>query len=150
MLSESARMSSATEARFRVPAPASVARIVNVVALEPACDDVLAKLSERSWNGVSFFPASAVADRNRELVETVASGDLVVMVAAAGADASTAALVGRACSDKRVHTAAFVLRNASTSDDELARTLAQVRPWSLMVVIAGDEGYVEDILRSFR
>ena len=150
MLSESARMSSATEARFRVPAPASVARIVNVVALEPACDDVLAKLSERSWNGVSFFPASAVADRNRELVETVASGDLVVMVAAAGADASTAALVGRACSDKRVHTAAFVLRNASTSDDELSRTLAQVRPWSLMVVIAGDEGYVEDILRSFR
>jgi hypothetical protein len=143
-------MSSATEARFRVPAPASVARIVNVVALEPACDDVLAKLSERSWNGVSFFPASAVADRNRELVETVASGDLVVMVAAAGADASTAALVGRACSDKRVHTAAFVLRNASTSDDELSRTLAQVRPWSLMVVIAGDEGYVEDILRSFR
>lgn len=150
MLSESARMSSATEARFRVPAPASVARIVNVVALEPACDDVLAKLSERSWNGVSFFPASAVADRNRELVETVASGDLVVMVAAAGADASTAALVGRACSDRRVHTAAFVLRNASTSDDELSRTLAQVRPWSLMVVIAGDEGYVEDILRSFR
>jgi hypothetical protein len=150
MLSESARMSSATEARFRVPAPASVARIVNVVALEPACDDVLARLSERSWNGVSFFPASAVAAGNRELVDTVASGDLVVMVAAAGADASTAALVGMACSDRRVHTAAFVLRNASTSDDELSRTLAQVRPWSLMVVIAGDEGYVEDILRSFR
>ena len=150
MLSESARMSSATEARFRVPAPASVARIVNVVALEPACDDVLARLSERSWNGVSFFPASAVADRNQELVETVANGDLVIMVAAAGADASTAALVGRACSDRRVHTAAFVLRDASTSDEALSRTLAQVRPWSLMVVIAGDEGYVEDILRSFR
>jgi hypothetical protein len=148
MLSESARMSSAAEARFRMPAPASVARIVNVVALEPACDDVLARLSERSWNGVSFFPASAVA--NRELAEEVVSGDLVVMLAVAGTDASKAALVGRVCSDRRVHTAAFVLRNASTSDEALSRTLAQVRPWSLMVVIAGDEGYVEDILRSFR
>jgi hypothetical protein len=49
-----------------------------------------------------------------------------------------------------VHTAAFVLRDGSTADEALSRTLAQVRPWSLMVVIAGDEGYVEDILRSFR
>jgi len=150
MLSESARMSSAAEARFRVPAPASVARVVNVVALEPSCDDVLVRLSERSWKGVSFFPASAVASRNRELVETISSADLVVMVAAAGADASAAAFIGRACSDRRVHTAAFVLRDGSTADEALSRTLAQVRPWSLMVVIAGDEGYVEDILRSFR
>jgi hypothetical protein len=143
-------MSSAAEARFRTPVPASVARVVNVVALEPACDDVLARLSERSWKGVSFFPASAVAGSSRELVETVASGDLVVMVVAAGADASAAAFVGQACSDRRVHTAAFVLRAPSISDEALSKTLAQVRPWSLMVVIAGDEGYVEDILRSFR
>jgi hypothetical protein len=72
------------------------------------------------------------------------------MVAAAGSDASAAAFIGRACSDKRVHTAAFVLRDGSTSDEALSKTLAQIRPWSLMVVIAGDEGYVEDILRSFR
>ena len=150
MLSESARTSSAAEARFRIPAAASVARVVNVVALEPGCDDVLVRLSERSWKGVSFFPASAVARRNRELVETIASGDLVVMVAAAGSDASTASFIGRACSDRRVHTAAFVLRDASTSDEALSKTLGEVRPWSLMVVIAGDESYVEDILRSFR
>jgi hypothetical protein len=143
-------MSSAAEARFRVPAPASVARVVHVVALEPGCDDVLLRLSERSWKDVSFFPASAVARHDPELVETIASGDLVVMVAAAGSDASTASLIGRACSDRRVHTAAFVLRHASTSDEALSKTLAQVRPWSLMVVIAGDESYVEDILRSFR
>jgi hypothetical protein len=150
MLSESARMSSAAEARFRVRAPASVARVVSVVALEPDCDDVLVRLSERSWKDVSFFPASAVSGCDRERLETVANADLVVMVAAAGADASAAASIGRACSDRRVHTAAFVLRGPSTSDEALSKTLAQVRPWSLMVVIAGDEGYVEDILRSFR
>jgi hypothetical protein len=143
-------MSSAAEARFRMPAPASVARLVNVVALDPACDDVVGRLSTRAWNDVTFFSAASVADRGGRLAETVASADLVVMVAAAGADASRAALIGKACSDRRVHTAAFVVRDASTTDEALSKTLAQVRPWSLMVVIVGDEGYVEDILRSFR
>ena len=32
----------------------------------------------------------------------------------------------------------------------LSKTLAQVRPWSLMVVVASDEAYVDDILTSFR
>ena len=150
MLSESARMSSAAEARFRMPVPASVARLVNVVALDPACDDVVGRLSARAWNDVTFFSAASVADRGGLLAETVASADLVVMVTAAGADASRAALIGKACSDRRVHTAAFVVRDASTTDEALSKTLAQVRPWSLMVVIVGDEGYVEDILRSFR
>jgi hypothetical protein len=36
------------------------------------------------------------------------------------------------------------------SDAALSRTLGQVRPWSLMVVIANEDDYVEDILRSFR
>ncbi|MGH9254770.1 MAG: hypothetical protein ACRD3C_09385 [Vicinamibacterales bacterium] len=143
-------MSSAAEARFRMPSPASVARLVKVIALDPACDDVLARLAEGSWNGVTFFPASAVADRTGRLVEDVATGDLVVMVAAVGGDASAAAVIGKACSDRRVHTATFVVRAASASDEALSKTLAQVRPWSLMVVIAGDDTYVEDILRSFR
>ncbi|HEY5619376.1 MAG TPA: hypothetical protein VIK60_15660 [Vicinamibacterales bacterium] len=150
MLSESARMSSAAEARFRMPAPASVSRVVKVVALDRACDHVVERLAEGSWSGVTFFPASAVADRAAPLVEDIATGDLVVMVAAVGADASRAALIGKACSDRRVHTATFVVRAASASDEALSKTLAQVRPWSLMVVIVGDDNYVEDILRSFR
>ena len=47
-------------------------------------------------------------------------------------------------------TTALVVRAASASDDALSKTLAQVRPWSLMVVVASDEAYVEEILRSFR
>lgn len=150
MLSESARMSSAAEARYRLPVPASVARIVKVIALDSACDNILARLAEGSWNGVTFCPASAVADRTGLVVEEIAAGDLVVMVAAAGADASAAAVIGRACSDKRVHTAAFVVRAESATDEALSKTLAQVRPWSLMVVIANEDAYVEDILKSFR
>jgi hypothetical protein len=32
----------------------------------------------------------------------------------------------------------------------LSRTLAHVRPWSLMVVVVNDDDYVDDILKSFR
>ena len=50
----------------------------------------------------------------------------------------------------RTHTATFVVRPPPATDEGLSRTLAQVRPWSLMVVVATDEAYVEDVLRSFR
>ena len=150
MLSESARMSSAAEARFRIQAPNATARAVKVAALDPASDRLVARLAERSWNGVTFFTASMLADSERGLSEEVAAADLVVMVAAAGADARAVAIIGEACSRRRVPTATFVVRAASATDEALSKTLAQVRPWSLMVVIASDDDYVEDILRSFR
>jgi hypothetical protein len=127
MLSESARMSSAAEARFRIQATIPTARAVKVISLDSASDREIAKL-----------------------VEEVPTADLVVMVASAGADAHAAAIIGEACSVQRVMTTTLVVRAASATDEALSKTLAQVRPWSLMVVIASDGDYVEDILRSFR
>jgi hypothetical protein len=150
MPSESARMNSSAEARFRVPTPAAVARVVKVIALDSACDAIVARLAERSWGGATFFPASAARDRSGRAIDDIAAGDLVVMLAAAGADVPAAAAIGRACSDRRVHTATFVVRTALATDEQLSRTLAQVRPWSLMVVIVSDDNDVEDILGSFR
>ena len=150
MRSESARMSSAAEARFRLPTPATVVRSMTISALDPASDDVVAKLAKGSWKHARFFPASAVAARTPRLLDDIANADLVVMVATAGADAPAAAAIGEVCSDRRVHTATFVVRAGRVSDEALSRTLGQVRPWSLMVVIANDDTYVEDILRSFR
>ncbi len=83
-------------------------------------------------------------------VQDSASADLVVMVVSAGADAQAAAAIGKACSDRRIMTTSIVIRAASTSDEALSKTLAQVRPWSLMVVVASDDAYVDDILTSFR
>ncbi|MBI3050574.1 MAG: hypothetical protein HYY76_19970 [Acidobacteria bacterium] len=150
MQSESARMSSAAEARFRVPTPATVARTMTISALDPAADDIVARLAEASWTNARFFPASAVARRSASVLDEIARADLAVMVTTAGADASAAAAIGEICSDRRVHTATFVVGSRSVSDEALSRTLGQVRPWSLMVVIAGEDDYVEDILRSFR
>jgi hypothetical protein len=150
MLSESARMSSSAEARFRLQTPATVLRRITVSALDPAADDVVARLAEGSWKHARFFPSSAVAARTTRTLDAIATADLVVMVATAGEDASAASAIGEVCSDRRIHTATFVVRAGVVSDAVLARTLGQVRPWSLMVVIANEDDYVEDILRSFR
>jgi hypothetical protein len=138
-------MSSASEARFRIQTPPPSRRTIAVIPLDPDSEHLVATLAEGLWRGVTFLPASAVAD----LVKDVAA-DLVVMVAAAGADAGAAAIIGEACSRRRVPTATCVIRGTSASDAAVSGTLAQVRPWSLMVVIANDDDYIEDLLRSFR
>ena len=105
MLTESARMSSAAELRFRVRSQPPTRRVVRVVALPLG------------------------SDRERiSLLADVGDADIVVMVATAGADAHSAADIGRVCSDARVMTTAVVIRDSQTTEDELARTLAQLRP----------------------
>jgi hypothetical protein len=47
-------------------------------------------------------------------------------------------------------THTVVVRAAKATDAALSATLAQVRPWSLMVVVVNEDDYVDDILRSFR
>lgn len=116
-------MSSSAEARFRIAASPPTGRIIRVVSLERVSAS--------------------------ELTE-VASADIVVMVTVAGADAGAAAAVGQICSRHRVTTATIVVRGPSTTDQALSKTLAQVRPWSLMVVVAGDESYLDDLIASFR
>ena len=126
MQSESARMSSAAEARYRIDAPNSKPRAVKVIALDHPSERVVKELAQRQWNNASFFTASAfggtpqqgesfsgwlsdLAGRTKNLIEEVNSADLVVMVAAAGESAQAASIIGEACSLKRVMTTALVL-----------------------------------------
>src|ERR1700749_3110039 len=104
MESESARMSSAAEARFRIDAPNSKPRSVKVIALDQPSERVVKALAERDWNNATFFTASAFGDtprqgesfagwlsdlagRTKDLIDEVNSADLVVMIAAAGESA---------------------------------------------------------------
>ena len=107
MQSESARMASAAEARFRVDYPNSKPRVVKVIALDQPSERVVKDLAQRQWNGASFFTASAfgatpkqgesfagwlsdLAGRTKNLIDEVNSADLVVMVATAGESAPLA------------------------------------------------------------
>jgi hypothetical protein len=168
MLSESARMSSAAEARFRIDAPNSKPRHVKVIALDQTSEAVVKHLAERRWNDASFFTASAfasappgrgfsmqgwlsdLAGRTKDLIDEVNSADLVVMVATAGENVPAATLIGEACSLRRVNTTGLILGGAHATDQMLSKTLSQLRPWSLMLVIAGREDYIEDMLTALR
>ena len=168
MLSETARVTSAAEARFRINAPNSKPRHVKVIALDHASEAVIKHLARLPWNRASFFTASTfageppasgfsmpgwlsdLAGRTKDLIDEIDSADLVVMVATAGANAQAANLIGEACSLKRVNTTGLILGGASATDDMLSKTLSQLRPWSLMLVIANGEDYIEDMLIALR
>ncbi len=160
MVSESALMNSADRARLRVPAPAVSDRTIVVVALDEVGDGVVARLAQGQWRDVAFFPSWAVPGASmREaqvpatvpgLLDQAGAADLVVMVAGDGGGAAGAAVIGETCSQRRVMTTAVVVHASDADEGGLSATLAQVRPWSLMVVVAAGGDYVEDILRSFR
>jgi hypothetical protein len=167
MESESARMSSAAETKFRIAAPNSRPRAVKVIALDAPSERVVKELAQESWQGATFLTASAFAaasagsappserfslgaGRTKNLVEEIASADLVVMVASAGQNAAAAAIIGEACNLRHVMTTALVLGTASTGDEELSKMLAQLRPHAMMLVISSADEYIRDMLTALR
>jgi len=171
MVNKSARMSSAAEARFRVQAPNSTPRATKVIALDAAGEAVVRRLAGTGWEHATFFtveargqpgdsgdpsPASPngalrdLAGRVRSVTDEVDTADLVILVAGPGGHAQAASLIGRSCSRRRVMTAGFIVGVTSASDGALSKTLAQVRPWSLMVVIAKSDDYIDDMMTALR
>ena len=166
--SESARASSAAEARFRINAPNSRPRAIKIVALDRQSEGVVKRLAEEAkWNNATFLtvPARAVpagepfsmagwlgdlAGHTKDLLKEIEGADQVVMIATAGEPLDAASVIGEACSLKRIMTTALVLTPPSTSDEALSRSLSQLRPWSLMLVIASEEGYIGDMLVALR
>ena len=168
MDSESARMSSAAEARFRVDYPNSKPRVVKVVALDAASERVVKRVAQQGWQRATFFTSikfegaarsgeswsmqawlSDLAGRTKALVEEVAAADLVVMVSSAGTSAQ-AAVIGEACAARKVMTMALIIGSEQRSNEELSKTLAALRPYASMLVIASDDEYIEEMLAALR
>jgi len=158
-------MTTAAALRFRIQEPNARLRATSVIALDPASEPFVARLAEDRWNHATFLKSAEVgaagpgADegwlatfdgRRTRIREAVDSADQVIMVAAAGGRADAAALIGRACSDRRVTTTALIVGVADAADADISKTLAQLRPWSLMVVIASSDDYVRDMMTALR
>jgi hypothetical protein len=169
MDSESARMSSAAEARFRIDYPNSQPRAVKVIALDSASERVVKRVAQGTWQRATFFtsikfdgaPRSGeswsmqawlgdLAGRTKALVEEVASADLVVMVSCAGTGAQAAAVIGEACAVRKVMTMALIIGSEQRSNEELSQTLAALRPYASMLVIANGDEYIEEMLAALR
>lgn len=168
MQSESARVTTAAQSRFRISDPNAEPRIVKVVALDEPSERVVARLAQSVWNQASFLSASAfsglqkdnnfsmkgwlsdLAGRTKDLVDEINTADLVVMIASAGENAQAASIIGEACSLRRITTTGLIIGSTTVSDDALSRTLAQLRPWALMLAIANTDEYVHDMLTALR
>jgi hypothetical protein len=169
MQSESARATTAAEARYRIDAPNSRPRHVKVIALGRQSEGVMQRLSGLPWTRAQFLTASSftteIGDRKdfqignwlndlagqaKSLIDEVAAADLVVMIAIAGEPAHAAEMIGVACRARHVMATGLVLNAPSRDSDGQADTLAQVRPHVGMLVAAPSEAYVEDMLTALR
>ena len=157
MLSESARMATTAELRFRVQAPNSQARATAIVAIDAPGEFVVRRLAEASWQHATFLTGltadgalTTLGDRPTSVRAEVDAADQVIMVVGAGGQAEGAEAIGRACSLKRVTTTALIVGAREASEADLSKTLVQLRPWSLMVVIANSDDYVADMMAALR
>lgn len=167
-VSESARASSAAEARYRINAPNSRPRAIKIVALDRQSEGVVKRLAEQAtFSNATFLtvPEGPVpsgkpfsmtgwlgdlAGHTKDLLKEIEGADQVIMIATAGEPLDAASVIGEACSVKRIMTTALILTLDTTSDEALSRSLAQLRPWSLMLVIASEEDYIADMLVALR
>jgi hypothetical protein len=169
MESESARMTTAAQARYRIDYPNSRPRAVKVVALDAPAEAVVKRLAQGQWQNATFLTAlkfdgaprsgaafsmkdwlSDLAGRTHDLIEEVATADLVVMVASAGTIAEAAGVIAEACGVRKVMTTALIIGGEKRSDEELSKTLASLRPYASMLVIANNDDYIEEMLVALR
>lgn len=177
-LSETARVTTAHEASFRVQYPNSQPRLIKVIALDEAAGHVVRDLAGKTWNRAVFFNSlsfpsvagsagsraggetaakermqawlSDVAGHARELVAEIDSADIVVVIASPGTDAQAATIIGEACRLRHKSMIGLILQTQGVSDEALSRTLLGMRPLATMLVVASGSEYVEEMLAAMR
>ena len=148
MVSESARMTTAHEARFRIGSPNSRPRSMAIIAIDAESGPWLSALGRAGLQHARLYHGyELIADRTR-LAEAIGGADAVVMIGVAGAAHSGIDVIGEECSRRRVSTTGLLHCPTETADDRLMGTLRIVRPWLMMLVILRSTDYVEDVLRS--
>jgi hypothetical protein len=167
-LSESARMSTAREARFRIDHPNSLPRVTRIIALDEKSARVIPSLirstsdrtrflisavtggsSPRAGDAASDATLVASDGSNVRLSDELAAADAVVMVASAGEKAEAAAIIGGACRARGILATAVILTSPEGELDASA-TLMNLRPYAAMLVVTSDEEYLADMLAALR
>lgn len=168
-LSESARVTTAEEARFRIDYPNSRPRKSRIIALDAASLDVLQALESHEWNDARFLryvearpvngslqmlAVDAVLEdtggHRVSLVDEIAEADVIVMMTTAGADAAAAETIGVASFVRHKLTTGLVLNSAGAPPGGLARTLHAMRPFAAMLVVSTGSEYVDAMLTALR
>ena len=148
MTSESARVTTAAESRFRIDKPNSRPRNVVVIAIDSASASWLATLRSAGLQNARLFDAADVSNDPARLAEVIGHADIAVMIATAGADHGGVEIIGAECSRRRVSTTAIVHCPTELPEARLVATLRAIRPWMMMLVMVTTTEYVDDVLRS--
>ena len=166
--SESAIMTSAAQARFRIDRPNSQPRTTCVIALDERSAAALAALKDRPWNGAQFLryagsrraseqlPSLRIdaileneAGDKLNLVKALSGVDSVIMLTAGDVAAEAAEMIGNACAARGIATTGLVL--APTAGGEaLGRIVAAMRPHTTMLVVSSGEDYIGEMLSALR
>ncbi len=157
MPSESARATTAAEARYRLAAPNSRPRTVAVVPLDAAAGASIAAISDRGWQRALFVPLAEGNDwlavlpaRTRALVDAIEAANLVVLLATAGADARAAGMVADLAAARGRMIAAVLIDGGDADAPALEASLAALRPHAGMLVLAEGEDYLAAMLEALR
>ena len=160
MLSQSARATTAEEARYRVDYPNATPRRIRIIALDRSAEGVVRRLARGAWNGASFMTAvrgeaapdwlGSLAGDALNLLEQISAADAVVTVSTAGESAEDVAIIAEVCHSRRIMLTALVIDPDALPDAQLLRTVTPLRACASMLVVAKGEEYVEAMLTALR
>jgi len=166
--SQSAIMTSAEQARFRINRPNSRPRSTCVIALDARSTAALAALKDGPWNGAQFLRYAGVrrasehlpslridatlqdeSGNKLSLMKALTGVDAVIMLTATDATAEAAEIIGNACAARGIAVTGLVLAPAAGSE-ALGRIIATMRPHTAMLVVSNGEDYVCEMLSALR
>lgn len=169
MQSESARVTTAAEAAFRISSSNSQPRCVKVVATDATSDLILRQIASLPWNDTEFFTRSSLefthhaapADlldhrfcdidgRPAKMIDAIDQADLVVMLVEAGSDPGTTLSLGARCASCHVSSIVAVLKNDATTEEAFHKTVVDVRRSAGMIAFIEDADEIRAILTALR
>jgi len=168
MLGRCAVAATAAEARFRVDYPNSGPRASRIVAFDAESAAVMRRVAAGTSAGAHLLTFAGTigageglgalhldARLRREdggtvlLGDELAGADVVVMIATAGSDVGAAAVIGNACAVRGIMTTALVVAGPGERPAVVA-TVAALRPFATMLVMATGEEYIPEMLTALR
>jgi hypothetical protein len=165
--SESAIMTSAEQARFRINHPNSRPRATCVIALDARGAATLAVLKDRPWNGAQFLRYAGARRASEHLpslridatlqdevgnkfslMKALTGVDTVIMLTATDA-AEAAEIIGNACAARGIAATGLVLLSDEGAE-ALGQIVATLRPHTAMLVVSSSEDYAAEMLSALR
>jgi hypothetical protein len=136
LLSESARVTTAQEARFRIQYPNSKPRAVKII-------EASSGTNVKAW-------LNDLAGHTSDLASEIANADCVVVIAGAGEDAQSVPLIAELCNEHHKTLVALIVPQDGADDATVDVSLKALRPYAKMLVIAHGRDYIEAMLMALR